>query len=324
MRHHETVLKQEAVSALNVRPEGRYVDATFGRGGHARAILDTLGVGGSLLVLDRDPEAIAAAQELMAQDPRVKAMKTPFGALESALSEARLQGKVDGILFDLGVSSPQLDEPERGFSFMRDGPLDMRMDSDAKTSAAEWLADAPEQQIADVIYQLGEERHSRRIARAIVKVRTEMAITRTSQLADIVKQAHPAWEKHKHPATRTFQAIRMHINNELSELDSALEAALNSLATGGRLVVISFHSLEDRIVKRFLTTRSQHAARPSRHLPIADGAAPSFDLVTRKAVLPSKEECRINSRARSAKLRIARRTNAPVYMSANQETVACG
>ena len=252
MRHHETVLKQQALSALNVRPKGRYVDATFGRGGHARAILDTLGVGGSLLVLDRDPEAIAAAQGLMAQDPRVKAMKTPFGALESALAEARLQGKVDGILFDLGVSSPQLDEPERGFSFMRDGPLDMRMDSDAKTSAAEWLADAPEQQIADVIYQLGEERYSRRIARAIVKVRTEMAITRTSQLADIVKQAHPAWEKHKHPATRTFQAIRMHINNELSELDSALEAALNSLATGGRLVVISFHSLEDRMVKKFM------------------------------------------------------------------------
>ncbi len=304
MRHHETVLKQEAVSALNVRPEGRYVDATFGRGGHARAILDTLGVGGSLLVLDRDPEAIAAAQGLMAQDPRVKAMKTPFGALESALSEARLQGKVDGILFDLGVSSPQLDEPERGFSFMRDGPLDMRMDSEAQPSAAEWLADAPEQQIADVIYQLGEERYSRRIARAIVKVRTEMAITRTGQLADIVKQAHPAWEKRKHPATRTFQAIRMHINNELSELDSALEAASNSLATGGRLVVISFHSLEDRMVKKFMA-RSAKGDNFPRGVPVtAEQLKPSLRLIGRP-IRPTAEEVQVNSRARSAVMRTA-------------------
>ena len=304
MRHHETVLKQEALSALNVRPKGRYVDATFGRGGHARAILDTLGVGGSLLVLDRDPEAIAAAQGLMAQDPRVKAMKTPFGALESALAEARLQGKVDGILFDLGVSSPQLDEPERGFSFMRDGPLDMRMDSDAKTSAAEWLADAPEQQIADVIYQLGEERYSRRIARAIVKVRTEMAITRTSQLADIVKQAHPAWEKHKHPATRTFQAIRMHINNELSELDSALEAALKSLATGGRLVVISFHSLEDRMVKKFMARCAKGDNFP-RGVPVtAEQLKPSLRLIGRP-IRPTADEVQVNSRARSAVMRTA-------------------
>ena len=304
MRHHETVLKQQALSALNVRPKGRYVDATFGRGGHARAILDTLGVGGSLLVLDRDPEAIAAAQGLMAQDPRVKAMKTPFGALESALAEARLQGKVDGILFDLGVSSPQLDEPERGFSFMRDGPLDMRMDSDAKTSAAEWLADAPEQQIADVIYQLGEERYSRRIARAIVKVRTEMAITRTSQLADIVKQAHPAWEKHKHPATRTFQAIRMHINNELSELDSALDAALKSLATGGRLVVISFHSLEDRMVKKFMARCAKGDNFP-RGVPVtAEQLKPSLRLIGRP-IRPTADEVQVNSRARSAVMRTA-------------------
>ena len=304
MRHHETVLKQEALSALNVRPKGRYVDATFGRGGHARAILDTLGVGGSLLVLDRDPEAIAAAQGLMAQDPRVKAMKTQFGALESALAEARLQGKVDGILFDLGVSSPQLDEPERGFSFMRDGPLDMRMDSDAKTSAAEWLADAPEQQIADVIYQLGEERYSRRIARAIVKVRTEMAITRTSQLADIVKQAHPAWEKHKHPATRTFQAIRMHINNELSELDSALEAALKNLATGGRLVVISFHSLEDRMVKKFMARCAKGDNFP-RGVPVtAEQLKPSLRLIGRP-IRPTADEVQVNSRARSAVMRTA-------------------
>lgn len=304
MRHHETVLKQEAVSALNVRPGGRFVDATFGRGGHARAILDTLGVGGSLLVLDRDPEAIAAAQGLMAQDPRVKALKTPFGALESALSEARLQGKVDGILFDLGVSSPQLDEPERGFSFMRDGPLDMRMDSEAKPSAAEWLADAPEQQIADVIYQLGEERYSRRIARAIVKVRTEMAITRTSQLADIVKQAHPAWEKHKHPATRTFQAIRMYINNELSELDSALEAALKSLATGGRLVVISFHSLEDRMVKKFMARCAKGDSFP-RSVPVtAEQLKPSLRLIGRP-IRPTADEVQVNSRARSAVMRTA-------------------
>ena len=255
-------------------------------------------------MLDRDPEAIAAAQGLMAQDPRVKAIKTPFGALESALAEARLQGKVDGILFDLGVSSPQLDEPDRGFSFMRDGPLDMRMDSDAKTSAAEWLADAPEQQIADVIYQLGEERYSRRIARAIVKVRTEMAITRTSQLADIVKQAHPSWEKHKHPATRTFQAIRMHINNELSELDSALDAALKSLATGGRLVVISFHSLEDRMVKKFMARCAKGDNFP-RGVPVtAEQLKPSLRLIGRP-IRPTTDEVQVNSRARSAVMRTA-------------------
>ena len=304
MRHHETVLQQEAVSALNVRPSGRYVDATFGRGGHARAILDTLGVEGSLLVLDRDPEAIAAAQGLMAQDPRVNAMKTPFGSLGSALSEMRLLGKVDGILFDLGVSSPQLDNPERGFSFMRDGPLDMRMDIEAKLSAAEWLADAPEQKIADVIYQLGEERYSRRIARAIVKVRTDMAITRTSQLADIVKQAHPAWEKHKHPATRTFQAIRMHINNELSELESALEVVLSSLATGGRLVVISFHSLEDRMVKKFMARCAKGDFFP-RGVPVtAEQLKPALKLIGRP-IRPTAEEAQVNSRARSAVMRTA-------------------
>lgn len=304
MRHHETVLQHEAVAALNVRPSGRYVDATFGRGGHARAILDTLGVEGSLLVLDRDPEAIAAAQGLMAQDPRVNAMKIPFGALGSALSELRLLGKVDGILFDLGVSSPQLDNPERGFSFMRDGPLDMRMDSEAKLSAAEWLADAPEQKIADVIYQLGEERYSRRIARAIVKVRTDMAITRTSQLADIVKQAHPAWEKHKHPATRTFQAIRMHINNELSELESALEVVLSSLATGGRLVVISFHSLEDRMVKKFMARCATGDAFP-RSVPVtAEQLKPALKLIGRP-IRPTADEVQVNSRARSAVMRTA-------------------
>lgn len=304
MRHHETVLQQEAVSALNVRPDGRYVDATFGRGGHARAILDTLGAEGSLLALDRDPEAIAAAQELMAQDPRVHAMKTPFGTLGSALSKMRLLGKVDGILFDLGVSSPQLDNPERGFSFMRDGPLDMRMDSEAKLSAAEWLADAPEKKIADVIYQFGEERYSRRIARAIVKVRTDMAITRTSQLADIVKQAHPAWEKHKHPATRTFQAIRMYINNELSELESALEVALSSLATGGRLVVISFHSLEDRMVKKFMARCAKGDAFP-RGVPVtAEQLKPALKLIGRP-MRPTADEVQVNSRARSAVMRTA-------------------
>ena len=304
MRHHETVLQQEAVSALNVRPDGRYVDATFGRGGHARAILDTLGAEGSLLALDRDPEAIAAAQELMAQDPRVHAMKTPFGTLGSALSKMRLLGKVDGILFDLGVSSPQLDNPERGFSFMRDGPLDMRMDSEAKLSAAEWLADAPEKKIADVIYQFGEERYSRRIARAIVKVRTDMAITRTSQLADIVKQAHPAWEKHKHPATRTFQAIRMYINNELSELESALEVVLSSLATGGRLVVISFHSLEDRMVKKFMARCAKGDAFP-RGVPVtAEQLKPALKLIGRP-MRPTADEVQVNSRARSAVMRTA-------------------
>ena len=309
MRHHETVLQREAVSALNVRPDGRYVDATFGRGGHARAILDILGVEGVLLALDRDPEAIAAAQELMGQDPRVIVVKTPFGALERVLVEKQLRGTANGVLFDLGVSSPQLDDPVRGFSFMRDGPLDMRMDSETTDSAADWLASATEQQIADVIYRLGEERYSRRIARAIVKVRAHMAITRTTQLAEIVKQAHPAWEKHKHPATRTFQAIRMHINNELSELTSALEAAVNNLAVGGRLVVISFHSLEDRIVKKFMAKCSKGDAFP-RDVPVtAEQLCPSLKLIGRP-IRPATDEVQTNNRARSAVMRVAEKLEA--------------
>jgi len=309
MRHHETVLQQEAVSALNIRPDGRYVDATFGRGGHARAILDTLGEEGVLLALDRDPEAIAAAQRLIGQDSRANVIKTRFGALERVLAEKRLRGTVDGVLFDLGVSSPQLDDPGRGFSFMRDGPLDMRMDSEAGTSGADWLTNATEQQIADVIYRLGEERYSRRIARAIVKVRTEMAITRTSQLAKIVQQAHPAWEKHKHPATRTFQAIRMHINNELTELTSALEAAVNNLAVGGRLVVISFHSLEDRVVKKFMAKCSKGDAFP-REVPVTvEQLRPTLKLIGRP-IRPTTDEVQKNNRARSAVMRIAEKVEA--------------
>ncbi len=309
MRHHETVLQQEAVSALNIRPDGRYVDATFGRGGHARAILDTLGEEGVLLALDRDPEAIAAAQRLIGQDSRVNVIKTRFGALERVLAENLLRGTVDGVLFDLGVSSPQLDDPGRGFSFMRDGPLDMRMDSEAGASGADWLTNATEQQIADVIYRLGEERYSRRIARAIVKVRAEMAITRTSQLAKIVKQAHPAWEKHKHPATRTFQAIRMHINNELTELTSALEAAVNNLAVGGRLVVISFHSLEDRVVKKFMAKCSKGDAFP-REVPVTvEQLRPTLKLIGRP-IRPTTDEVQKNNRARSAVMRIAEKLEA--------------
>ncbi len=306
MESHAPVLLDEALAALGVRPDGRYLDATFGRGGHARAIHMKLGASGRLLVVDRDPEAVASARQQFGDDSRVHIAHGAFSALATLVPEQWAAHGFDGILFDLGVSSPQLDDAERGFSFMRDGPLDMRMDPRSGASAAEWLARVREDELARVIYELGEERFSRRIARAIVMRREQAPIVRTADLAAIVASAVRTREPGKHPATRTFQAIRMHINRELAEIEAALTASLGLLAPLGRLCVISFHSLEDRLVKVFLR---RHASVDPVYAGLPDvppGARPTLRLVG-KAAKPSAHESVSNPRARSARLRVAER-----------------
>jgi 16S rRNA (cytosine1402-N4)-methyltransferase len=264
---HLPVLLNEAVAALAIKADGIYVDGTFGRGGHARQILMQLSDDGQLLGLDKDPEAIAVGQALAKVDPRFSIEQCSFSELATAAQGHLWQGKIDGVLLDIGVSSPQLDEAGRGFSFQKDGPLDMRMNPDAGISAAEWLATAEMEDIAHVIKTLGEERFGTRIARAIVETRGISPITTTKQLAELVDKASPFREKHKHPATRTFQAIRIYINNELGDLTTGLEQALDVLAIGGRLAVISFHSLEDRIVKRYFRDQAKGDDLPS-YFPI--------------------------------------------------------
>lgn len=301
---HETVLLQPAVEALLSDPAGLYVDGTFGRGGHSRLILEKLNERGRLLGIDKDPRAIEVGLALMERDSRFTIRQGSFDDLDVMLADLEAAGRADGILLDLGVSSPQLDEASRGFSFTQDGPLDMRMNPDVGPSAAEWLATAAEQDIADVIYRYGEDRFSRRIARAIVKEREVAPISRTLQLAEIVKQANPAWEKHKHPATRAFQAIRIHINEELVSLEKVLEKALAALRPGGRLVVISFHSLEDRLVKQFIQKQSRGDDFP-RDLPVPVSALSPRLIKIGKAVKPSELEIRHNPRARSAVMRVA-------------------
>ena len=254
---HTPVLLDEVLAGLSVKADGRYCDATFGRGGHTAAILQQLGPAGRLCAIDRDPAAIAAGRERFAAEPRLTLVRGSFGRLEERVRAAGWEGELQGVLLDLGVSSPQLDEADRGFSFMQDGPLDMRMDNESGLSAAQWLARAGEREIADVLFKLGEEKFSRRIARAIVAARAETPIGTTRQLADIVAGAVPTREPGKHPATRTFQAIRIHVNRELEEVEAALPQAVNLLAPGGRLCVISFHSLEDRLVKRFMRREAQ-------------------------------------------------------------------
>lgn len=307
-REHETVMLEPAVTALVTDRAGCYVDGTFGRGGHSRAILDALDDSGRLLGIDADPRAIAAGKALASDDGRFAIRHGAFDGLQGWLAELEWPS-IAGLLLDLGVSSPQLDEAERGFSFMHDGPLDMRMNPDAGQSAAQWLAEAEEKEIADVIFRYGEDRFARRIARAIVRERDVTPITGTLQLAEIVKQANPAWEKHKHPATRAFQAIRIHINNELDALQRVLDSALEALHPGGRMVVISFHSLEDRLVKQFIHKHSKGDDLP-RHLPVM---ASQFQPVLRKigkAVKPAAEEVAANPRARSAIMRVAEKTGA--------------
>jgi len=303
-REHEPVLRNEAVAALNIRPDGIYVDATFGRGGHARAILDRLGPDGRLLALDRDPQAVASAKQQFADEVRLTIVHGPFSMLGRAVDERGWRGRVNGILFDLGVSSPQLDEPARGFSFRTEGPLDMRMDTTRGESAADWLNRAGEQEIADVLYQLGEERYARRIARAILHSRAEKPIATTKQLAEVVAGAVPTRERSKDPATRSFQAIRLHINRELDELRETLPQALDVLAPHGRLVVISFHSLEDRIVKQFMRMQEKGKELPL-DLPVRHIEIQSRLKVIGKPVRADEEEVRRNPRSRSAVLRIA-------------------
>ena len=298
------VLKDEVLQFLAIRPDGVYVDGTFGRGGHARAILARLGPAGRLLALDRDPAAVAVARELEKQDPRFRIVHSAYSALSDVLAAQGLAGRVDGILLDIGVSSPQLEDPARGFAFRTDGPLDMRMDPGSGLSAAEWLNVADEAEIASVLWRYGEERSSRRIARAIVAARATAPISTTARLAAVIG-AEIRGEPGRHPATRSFQAIRMHINRELPELEAVLRAALAALAVGGRLCVISFHSLEDRIVKRFL--RDHARVDPAlRALPVVpDSARPVLELLTTRAVRASEAEVARNPRSRSAVLRAA-------------------
>lgn len=303
-REHEPVLREEAVAALNVRPDGFYVDATFGRGGHARTILERLGQDGRLLALDRDPQAVASAKQQFADEVRLTIVHGPFSMLGKAVAERGWHGRVNGILFDLGVSSPQLDDPARGFSFRSEGPLDMRMDNTRGESAADWLNRAEEQEIADVLFHLGEERYARRIARAILHRRVEQPIATTKQLAEIVAGAVPTRERSKDPATRSFQAIRLYINRELDELRETLPQAMEVLAPHGRLVVISFHSLEDRIVKQFMRAQEKGRELPP-DLPVRHVEIHSRLKVIGKPVRAGEEEVRRNPRARSAVLRVA-------------------
>ena len=303
---HITVLLDEAVEGLAVRGDGCYMDGTFGRGGHSRLILQKLGPDGRLLGFDKDPLAIATGEALAAEDGRFVVVQRSFAELGEEAVVRGLDGQVSGILLDLGVSSPQLDDPERGFSFLNDGPLDMRMNPDAGVSAADWIARADEDEIARVFKDYGEERFAKRMARAVVQRRVEQPFTRTADLAKVLTDANPAWEKGKNPATRAFQGIRIFVNNELGDLERGLEAALESLEVGGRLVVISFHSLEDRIVKQFMRRQAKgEADKLPRDLPIIPKAfEPRLKLIG-KPVYASDEELKANPRSRSAVMRIA-------------------
>lgn len=300
---HRPVLVDEVVDALAVRPDGAYVDATFGRGGHTRAVLDRLGDDGRVLALDRDPEAVAAADAI--RDKRITARRAPFSRLAEEARAAGF-GAVQGVLFDLGVSSPQLDDARRGFSFRHDAPLDMRMDPESGESAAQWLARASEDEITEVIRSYGEERFARQIAKALVAARSRQPVRTTGELAALVASAVRTRERGQDPATRTFQALRIHVNQELEELALALPQSVALLAVGGRLAVISFHSLEDRVVKRFMRERAHPEASTPRGLPVRAADLPQPELrVVGKPRRASEREVRANPRARSAILRVA-------------------
>jgi 16S rRNA (cytosine1402-N4)-methyltransferase len=303
---HVPVLLGPVLHGLGIKEDGTYVDGTFGRGGHSSEILRRLNADGRLIAIDRDPQAIAAAPKAMTDDPRFELIRGEIAQLGTYLRERDLEGKVDGILLDLGVSSPQLDEAERGFSFMRDGPLDMRMDPDAGNSAAEWLATVDNRTLIQVLRKYGEEQQAPRIARAILAARDESPITRTVQLADIIEAAVPRRGSRKHPATKTFQAIRIVVNRELEQLETLLESAIELLSKGGRLCVISFHSLEDRMVKRFMRDASRESEQ-YRGMPNVPAAfRPKLKLIG-KAIVATAEEIEDNVRARSARLRVAER-----------------
>jgi 16S rRNA (cytosine1402-N4)-methyltransferase len=303
---HTPVLLEESLEALAIDPDGIYLDGTFGRGGHARALLARLSASGSLLALDRDPQALAVGAVLARRDPRFIIAHASFSRVDKVARRHGFFGRVNGLLLDLGVSSPQLDDPARGFSFNADGPLDMRMDTGSGQTAAQWLGQAKEAEIARVLRHYGEERFAGRIAHAIVRARGRRPVVTTRELAEIVAAASPRREPGKHPATRTFQAIRIHVNRELEELCACLAAVCGLLAAGGRLVVISFHSLEDRIVKRFIRNEARGKQLP-RTVPVTAQQTNVRLHPVGKPVRPSSTEIAINPRARSALMRVAER-----------------
>jgi len=303
---HQAVLLEEAVSSLEIKGDGNYLDATFGRGGHSRAIMAGLTEQGRLFTLDKDPQAVAAGLEEWAGEPRFSIVQGSFAEMDRMVREWHIERNLDGILLDLGVSSPQLDDPERGFSFAKEGPLDMRMDPTKGVSAADWLAETPEREMSRVFWEFGEERYARRIARSIVKARQQHRLETTTQLAELIEDTIGKKEK-KHPATRCFQAIRIVVNDELGDLARGLDAAIRQLRPGGRLVAISFHSLEDRLVKRTF----REAVRPGqirRNIPDDPSWSQRLKLVG-KAIRPSEQEISANPRARSAVMRVAERVS---------------
>tara|TARA_B100000768_G_C11257981_1_gene367361 strand:- start:433 stop:1356 length:924 start_codon:yes stop_codon:yes gene_type:complete len=305
MIEHSAVLLSEAVESLVVDPDGYYIDGTYGRGGHSTAILEKLSARGKLLAIDKDPEAIADGRSRFDGELRVAFRHASFAAIKEAAAAFGDVGAA-GILLDLGVSSPQLDRAERGFSFLRDGPLDMRMDSSCGVSAAEWLNMAAEADIAAVLKNYGDERYARRIAAAIVRERSIASIESTGRLAKIVATAHPSWERGRHPATKSFQAIRIHINSEMQDLDRFLSEVIDALEIGGRLVVISFHSLEDRRVKRFIRDQQRGLVLP-KNIPLMEVDRGVRLIKVGRAIKPSDGEIDRNARARSAVMRVAER-----------------
>jgi len=303
---HQPVLLEEAINALNIKADGIYVDATFGRGGHSAAILDCLNDNGRLLAFDQDPLAVSYGRQLFNKDKRIEIIHCNFRQVANMVAERDLDKKVDGVLMDLGVSSPQLDDAARGFSFSRSGPLDMRMNTEEGESAMQWLSRVGLDELTHVLRKYGEEKSARRIAKAIIDSRNDMEIADTRQLAEIIVNAVPGYEKHKHPATRSFQAIRIFINEELQALEEGLQATVSVLAVAGRLAVISFHSLEDRIVKRFMRNISNPPALPAGMPVMSTDIVVPFRLAGKPCV-PGEEEIKRNPRARSARLRVLER-----------------
>lgn len=303
MNAHKSVLLQESLDALAIKAEGIYIDGTFGRGGHSQEILNRLNSKGRLIAIDKDPAAIAYAQECFGADSRFHIAHDSFAAIHAIAKEEKVFGQVNGILLDLGVSSPQIDDPERGFSFIQQGPLDMRMNNTQSLSAQQFINEASAEEMAEIFRLYGEERFAGRIARAIVAARAESPFTTTLQLAEVVKEANPKWEKHKHPATRVFQAIRIHVNQELNDLNAFLEDCIDVLAPGGRLAIISFHSLEDRIVKQFMRTKEEGVRFP-REVPVRFAETKTNFKRVGKAIMPHDLEVKDNVRARSAVLRV--------------------
>ena len=303
---HQPVLLEEAINALNIKADGVYVDATFGRGGHSKSILDRLNGNGRLLAFDQDPQAVAYGCRLFGSDERIEIIHCNFRQVAHMVAERNLAEKVDGVLMDLGVSSPQLDDADRGFSFTRPGPLDMRMNTGEGESAMQWLARVGLDELTTVLRKYGEEKYARRIAKAIIDSREDMEITNTRQLSEFIVNAVPGYEKHKHPATRSFQAIRIFINQEIQALEEGLQAAVSVLAIAGRLVVISFHSLEDRVVKRFMRNLAKPPALPAG-LPVMNADIEVRYRLVGKPVVPGEEEITRNPRARSARMRVLER-----------------